>query len=90
MMDYQLSPDAACALVEDGAVVLHMGTKRYFSLNETGAAIWRMLEDDVSLADIPAQLAQHYEIDVEAAGAAVTLLLGDLAAERLIILAAEV
>ena len=89
MMDYQLSPDAACALVEDGAVVLHMGTKRYFSLNETGATIWRMLEEDVTLADIPAQLAERYEIDVEAAGAAVALLLGDLAAEQLITLAAD-
>ena len=85
-MSYVLSPDAACAVVEDGAVVLHMGTKRYFSLNETGAAIWRMLEDGVALSEIPGRLTQLYEIDEPAAQAALTRLLTELAAEELITL----
>ena len=83
-MTYTLSPDAACAPVEGGAVVLHMGTKRYFSLNETGAGIWRMLEDGVALSEIPARLATSYEIDVDAARMALTRLLDELAAEELI------
>ncbi len=83
-MSYLLSPDAACAVVEDGAVVLHMRTKRYFSLNETGAAIWRMLEDDVALADLPIRLAERYDIDAEAAALAVMKLLGELASEELV------
>ena len=88
-MTYVLSPDAACAVVEDGAVVLHMGTKRYFSLNETGAAIWRMLEDGVALAEIPRRLTEMYEIDDAAAQAALTKLLAELAAEELITLPNE-
>ena len=88
-MSYVLSPDAACAVVEDGAVVLHMGTKRYFSLNETGAAIWRMLEDGVPLAEIPRRLAEQYEIDDETAQGALSRLLGELAAEELITLQPE-
>jgi hypothetical protein len=36
---YVISPDTACAVVEDGAVLLHMRTKRYYSLNETGARL---------------------------------------------------
>lgn len=83
-MMYVLSPDAACAAVEDGAVVLHMRTKRYFSLNETGAAIWRMFEDDVALPDIPARLTELYDIDETAARTAVTRLIAELAAEELI------
>ena len=86
MTSYRLSPDAACAVVDDGAVVLHMRTKRYFSLNETGAAIWRMLEDDVSLAVIPSRLTELYEVDVEAAAGAMTGLLEALASEELIAL----
>ncbi len=83
-MSCLLSPDAACAVVEDGAVVLHMRTKRYFSLNETGAAIWRMLEDDVALADLPIRLAERYDIDSEAAALAVMKLLRELASEELV------
>ena len=87
MTAYALSPDAACAAVDDGAVVLHMGTRRYFSLNETGAAIWRMLEDDVSLGEIPARLGSMYAVDAAVAASAVDRLLGELAAEQLITLA---
>ena len=86
MTEYTLSPDAACAAVDDGAVVLHMGTRRYFSLNETGAAIWRMLEDDVPLGKIPGQLGHLYEVDATDATAALARLLDQLAAEDLITL----
>jgi len=87
-MTYVLSPDAACAAVEDGAVVLHMRTKRYFSLNETGAAIWQMLEDGVALPEIATRLAEMYEIDAAAADGSVMRLLAELAAEALIALPA--
>jgi len=87
-MTYTLSPDAACAAVEDGAVVLHMRTKRYFSLNETGAAIWRMLEDDVALSEIPVRLAERYDVDSDAAAGCVTRLLDELASEELIVVSA--
>ena len=86
MTGYLLSPDAACAAVDDGAVVLHMGTRRYFSLNETGAAIWRMLEDDVALGEIPARLGSLYSVDAVIAAAALDRLLAELATEHLITL----
>jgi Coenzyme PQQ synthesis protein D (PqqD) len=76
--------DVACAQVEDGAVVLHMGTKRYFSLNETGAEIWRLLESDVPFADVPRRLSERYDISVDAARASVTELVAALAAEGLL------
>lgn len=84
MSGYSLSPEAACAPVEDGAVVLHMGTRRYFSLNETGAAIWRMLEEDIPLAEIPARLGDVYAADATVVAGALHRLLGELAAEHLI------
>jgi hypothetical protein len=89
MTSYRLSPDAACAAVDDGAVVLHMRTKRYFSLNETGAAIWRMLEDEVSLVEIPSRLTALYEVDRGAATGAVADLLQELASEELITLSVD-
>jgi hypothetical protein len=81
---YTVSPDAACAMVDDGAVLLHMRTKRYYSLNETGATIWRLLSEDVPAGEIAARLAELYDVERGAADEAVARLLDDLAAETLI------
>ena len=83
-MRYAISPDAAFAAVEDGAVVLHMGTKRYYSLNETGAFVWDRLEDGVARAEIVAQVVSEYEVGIAEAEIAVARLLDELVQERLI------
>jgi hypothetical protein len=85
---YVVSPDTACAVVEDGAVLLHMRTKRYYSLNETGATIWRLLTDEVPLSDIAVRLVERYDVEPAAADEAVVRLIDDLAAESLISLEA--
>lgn len=86
MIRYVISPDAACAAVEDGAVVLNMRTKRYYSLNETGAAIWRLLEEDAVVEDVVRQLIDRYAVGEREAGDSVDALLGALADESLITL----
>jgi hypothetical protein len=81
---YVISPDTACAVVEDGAVLLHMRTKRYYSLNETGSTIWQLLTDEVPLDEIAGRLAERYDVEPPAANEAVERLIDDLAAESLI------
>lgn len=76
--------DVACARVDDGAVILHMGTKRYFSLNETGAEIWRLLEEAVPVDDIPQRLSQQFDVTVDEARGGVMELITALAAEQLL------
>lgn len=88
MTRYVVSPDAAYAAVEDGAVVLHLGTKRYYSLNGTGAVIWQMLEDGIARADIVTRLVQTYAVGADEAQASLAALLAELAAEQLIVEAA--
>jgi hypothetical protein len=83
-MRYTISPDAAFAAVEDGAVVLHMGTKRYYSLNETGTFVWRRLEDGLADADIAARMVVEYDVGTDQAEVAVADLLGELVKESLI------
>ena len=83
-MQYTLSTDAACAVVDDGAVVLHMRTKRYYSLNETGVAIWSMLEAGRSVGEIVASLTATYEVDSVSARTAVDGMLAELAAVDLL------
>ena len=84
MIRYTVSPDAACAAVDDGTVVLNMRTKRYYSLNETGATVWRMLEDDAPMAEIAAQLVVIYDVAEATAIETVEALLRALEAEALI------
>jgi hypothetical protein len=86
-MHHTISPDAAFAAVEDGAVVLHMRTKRYYSLNETGTFVWRLLEDGVAEADIVADVVDEYDVGIAEAEMAVTRMLNELLQESLICVA---
>ena len=81
--------DVACASVEDGTVLLHMGTKRYFSLNDTGAEIWRMLEQQVPVAEIPARLTATYDVPLADADVAVAELIAALVEQGLLTVEAE-
>ena len=50
-------------LDEEEAVLLHLETKQYFSLNETGLRIWEGLEEPgLGLPDIAASLSEDYDI----------------------------
>lgn len=83
-MHFTISPDAAFAAVEDGAVVLHMGTKRYYSLNETGTFVWRRLEDGDPRPTIVTAMVETYDVGIAEAEMAVARLLEELEQERLI------
>lgn len=89
IMRCTIPADVACASVEDGTVLLHMGTKRYFSLNDTGAEIWRMLEQDVPVDEIPARLTATYDVPLAEAHVAVVELIATLAEHGLLTIEAE-
>lgn len=84
MTRYRVVPDALCAALSDGAVLLHLYTKRYFSLNETGSRIWSLLEQQATDEEIVDALVREYEVEKRDAARAVNQLLDDLVAERLI------
>jgi hypothetical protein len=89
MSRYTVSSDAACAQVADGAVLLHLGNKRYYSLNETGAVVWQSLEEGRDVSDIVARLQWDYEVDQGEAERSVDRLLGELGDAGLIVSASE-
>jgi Coenzyme PQQ synthesis protein D (PqqD) len=84
---YTVSEDAAFAAVPGGGVVLHMDTKRYYSLNETGAEIWALMAAGEDCAAIADRLTDLYDISIDDAQAAVDKVAGELASEGLITLA---
>ena len=60
------------------AVLLDIGTQKYFSLNATGIRIWRQIEEHGSLADATADLVQAYGLASDHAAASVIRLAGGL------------
>lgn len=84
MTRYRIVPDALSASLSDGAVLLQLYTKRYFSLNDTGSRIWSLLEQHASQDEIVETLVREYDVETPEATLAVRRLLDDLLAERLI------
>ncbi|HEV2181652.1 MAG TPA: PqqD family protein [Gemmatimonadaceae bacterium] len=84
MTHYRIVPDALSASLTDGAVLLNLYTKRYFSLNDTGSRIWSLLEQQASDDEIVETLVREYDVEKPEAARAVNQLLDDLIAERLI------
>ncbi len=80
-------PDALFAGVADGGVVVHTTTKRYYSLNETGARIWSLLESGAELDAAAAAVASEYGITAAEAAEAVGRLVSDLLEAGLVQLA---
>lgn len=44
------------------AVLLHLDTKRYYTLNETGARVWELLQHGRSVQEIARALQDDYDI----------------------------
>ncbi|MGH7720068.1 MAG: PqqD family protein [Gemmatimonadaceae bacterium] len=86
-MRYKISPSALVATLDDGSVVLNLRTKRYYSLNETAALVWGMLEGDHHTEAIVERILETYEVSDQEARQSVDALLGELVAEELIHLA---
>jgi hypothetical protein len=84
MREIEVTADAVFADLPDGGVVVHTGTKRYYSLNQTGARIWGLLEHSGSLAAAASTIAAEYGISIEEANHAVTELTEGLLAAGLV------
>jgi hypothetical protein len=78
-------PDVVIAAMPGGdMILLHLGTGQYMSLNETGAFLWKLMDDSTSLADMCRALFDRFEVTPEAAEEAVRDLMRELKSHRLI------
>ena len=71
--------------LEEGAVLLHLETRFYYSLNEVGQAVWRLLDSAESLEDLLEKLAEEYEVDRQPVKDSVSKFLQELEREQLTI-----
>ncbi len=80
------SENAAWRIVDDEAVILSADTTHYYSLNKTGTFVWRLLlEQDLSVDELAAGLAKHFDQPPAEVAAKVAALVDQLQADQLIL-----
>lgn len=84
----KVSPNAAVLVTEvgQGIVLLSLVTRNYYTLNESGAHIWRGLRDGLNVGEIGQHLQDRYDVAAEHAEQSATTLLQALIAEQLVTL----
>lgn len=84
-MRYRAIAEALVATLSDGAVLLNLQTKRYFSLNETGTRIWEMVQQTADEESIIATLLNEYDVEEPMARSEVRRILDELIEAQLIV-----
>lgn len=79
----QRSPNATFQIVADEAILIHLQTGVYYSLNEVGTAFWNLLDGQRTLDDCAAQIAAEYNAPREVVLGDLTELADELKAEGL-------
>jgi len=78
-------PDVVVTELDDNeAVLLHLGTKMYYTLNETGIRIWQLLSEGHSIGEVCETIHNEYDILPDAAQKSVFKLTQALIAEKLV------
>ncbi len=78
-------PDVVITELEDKeAVLLHLGTKMYFTLNETGLRIWQLMSSGLTPGEISTRLLEEFDVTPEKARESVQNLISELIAEKLV------
>lgn len=86
-LNHKLAPDKEVVVTEmEGkeAVLLHLGTKMYFTLNETGLRIWQMLSGGLTPEEISKRVSGEFDVSPEKAKESVLNLIDELIREKLV------
>lgn len=66
------------------SVLLHLGTGRYFGLDEVGTLIWTLLAAGTSLPEIERRILEQYEVDADTVHGDVVRILDQLQSRELL------
>ncbi len=78
-------PEVVCTELEDGAVLLNLETRSYYSLDRVGLDIWNLIDSVDNGEELADRLMQGYEAAGEDAQELVTAFLERLQSESLIV-----
>lgn len=69
---------------ENESVLLHLGTKKYYTLNETGVRIWKLLGEGYTTHEVTQKICEEYEVSSTSAEKSVSTLILKLLEEELL------
>ena len=61
-LTFSVNPQAAASFHDDGVVILHTGTGRLFTANQTGGRIWHGVEQQLPLEAIAKGISDDYQV----------------------------
>lgn len=79
------SPKATYEVVAGEAILIHLDTGAYFSLNAIGTEFWQMLDGQQTIHDHATMVANKYNVDVPMVLADLLELAGKMAEEDLLV-----
>jgi hypothetical protein len=79
-----LSGDQVSSDLGGDAVILHLRSGVYYSLDAVGGRIWNLLREPTSVGDLRDTLLDEYEVDADRCERELLALLQELASEGLI------
>ena len=59
-------------------MLLHLGSRTYYSLNLTGARVWQGLKQGLTLTDISYHLQEEFDVEADRADCSVLALVNEL------------
>lgn len=77
------SADATYQIVADEAILIHLKSGVYYSLNEVGTAYWNLLDGERTIADCAAKIAADYDAPLDVVTSDLLEISGDLVKEGL-------
>jgi L-asparaginase II len=83
---YRRHPDLRLTELEGEGVVLHLGSRRYFTVSESGLTILTKLEDGCTFDALVAALLDEYEVSHDEAAESVKEFLDRCMAADLLVL----
>ncbi|WP_019505648.1 PqqD family peptide modification chaperone [Pleurocapsa sp. PCC 7319] len=78
------APEQISAEIASGAIIFHTQSGSYFSLNEIGTFIWRLIQEPQSITDIRDTIIQEYSVTPEVCLRDLLTILEQLAKKELI------
>jgi Coenzyme PQQ synthesis protein D (PqqD) len=79
----QRSPEATFQVVADEAILIHLYTGVYYSLNDVGTTFWNLLDGQRTIGECADEIAAEYDAPRDVVLGDLIELAGDLAAEGL-------
>lgn len=78
--------DVVSEYLDGEAVLLHLGTGTYFTLNSSGSRIWQLIEGSTDITKLVETLSSEFDVDVETMTSDLDELISELGSRGLLLI----